>query len=281
MTARVVAHGSGASAWKGAAQKAILGTLAGSLAFFLACFGLRPAPAPIPTLEHVKGTSDRLLVLLPGRGGHAEDFQKGGFLDVARQAGLRADVVAVDAHLGYYANRTIVVRLHEDVIAPARAKGYDEVWLVGVSMGGLGALLYAQQYPEDVAGICLLAPFLGSKATLKEIQDAGGLRAWSPREPLDPEDYQRSVWKWLKANSGDAANHPIPIYLGYGTDDAFAGANALLADALPQERVFREKGGHDWPVWKKLWTDFLSELPSERIPEPATTLRPESGNTAR
>ncbi len=51
------------------------------------------------------------------------------------------------------------------------------------------------------------------------------------------------------------------IYLGYGTDDAFAGANALLANALPQERVFREKGGHDWPVWKKLWTDFLERAP--------------------
>jgi pimeloyl-ACP methyl ester carboxylesterase len=232
MRAPAVTCGLGTLSRKGATRKAVLGTLAGSLAVLLACFGLRHAPAPIPAIEHVKGTSDRLLVLLPGRGGHAGDFQKGGFLDVARQAGLRADVTAVDAHLGYYANRTIVVRLREDVIGPARAEGCREAWLVGVSMGGLGALLYAQQYPEDVAGICLLAPFLGSEATLEEIRDAGGLRAWSPREPLDPEDYQRSVWKWLKANSGNDASHPIPIYLGYGTDDAFAGANALLADAL-------------------------------------------------
>ena len=242
---------------KGAAKRALLGIGACALASSLACFWLRPAPAPIPTLEHVKGTGDSLLVLLPGRGGHAEDFQKGGFLEVARQGGLRADVVAVDAHLAYYMKRTIVDRLHEDVIGPARAKGYKKVWLVGVSMGGLGALLYAERHPEDVAGICLIAPFLGSKATLKEIQDAGGLRAWSPHEPLDPEDYQRSVWKWLKANAAEAANHPIPIYLGYGTDDAFAGANALLGDTLPPGRVFKEKGGHDWPVWKKLWSDFL------------------------
>jgi pimeloyl-ACP methyl ester carboxylesterase len=266
MRAPAVTPGLGTLSLKGATRKVILGTLAGFLACSLACFGFRPAPTPIPTLEHVKGTSDRLVVLLPGRGGHAEDFQKGGFLDVARQAGLRADVVAVDAHLAYYANRTIVVRLHEDVIGPAKARGCREVWLVGVSMGGLGALLYAQQYPEEVTGICLLAPFLGSKATLKEIEDAGGLRSWSPREPLAPDDYQRSIWKWLKANTGNAANHPILIYLGYGTDDAFAGSNALLSDALPQARVFREKGGHDWPVWKQLWTDFLERAPFGEAP---------------
>jgi pimeloyl-ACP methyl ester carboxylesterase len=258
MRPRAGTPGFGTLSLKGVARETILGTLAGILACSLGCFGLRPAPAPIPTLEHVKGTSDRLVVLLPGRGGHAEDFQKGGFLDVARQAGLRADVVAVDAHLAYYANRTIVDRLREDVIAPARAKGYKEVWLVGISMGGLGALLYAERHPEDVAGICLIAPFLGNKATPKEIQDAGGLKAWSPGEPLDPKDYQRSLWMWLKNNCGDAAGQqPIPVYLGYGSDDAFVGANALLGAALPPDRIFKEKGGHDWPVWKKLWTDFL------------------------
>jgi pimeloyl-ACP methyl ester carboxylesterase len=201
------------------------------------------------------------VVLLPGRGGHAGDFRKAGFLDVAQKAGLEAGVVAVDAHLAYYAKRTVVMRLREDVIAPARARGCREVWLVGVSMGGLGALLYAERHPEDVAGIFLMAPYLGSEKTLKEIQNAGGLRAWSPRQPPDPDDYQRSLWRWLKGNLVEAPANPVPIYLGYGKKDAFAPANALLAAELPPERVFLEPGGHDWPVWLKLWEDFLEASP--------------------
>jgi hypothetical protein len=34
-------------------------------------------------------------------------------------------------------------------------------------------------------------------------------------------------------------------------------ASSLLADALPPGRSLTEKGGHDWPTWTKLWTDFL------------------------
>jgi len=46
-----------------------------------------------------------------------------------------------------------------DVIAPARAKGYQRIWIAGISMGGLGAVAIALTIrpPSDVPA-ALLSP---------------------------------------------------------------------------------------------------------------------------
>src|SRR5205814_411265 len=138
----------------------------------------------------------RLLVLLPGRGDRAEDFASHGFVDAA--ARLPVDCVAVDATLGYYMKRTIVTRLLEDVIAPARQAGYRRVWLVGISMGGLGALATAQQHETDIEGILLLAPFLGDEEVIDEISARGRLARWTPSPAADGSDDYHRLWRWLK-----------------------------------------------------------------------------------
>ena len=135
--------------------------LLAGLAALAGCARLRPTPVPIPTVSYPgSGQMRTLVVLLPGRYDSPEDFGRYGFPEIAARAGVRADMVVVDAHLGYYYKRTIVDRLREDVIAPAR-KRYDRVWLAGISLGGTGSLLYVAEHPEDVDGIVLLAPFLG------------------------------------------------------------------------------------------------------------------------
>src|SRR5829696_6661814 len=141
------------------------------------CARLRPAPVPLRTIEVEPGVpgSRSLLVLLPGRRDSPEDFARFGWGELARKAGAGARIVAVDAHLGYYYRRTIVDRLREDVIAPARAQGVDRVWLAGVSLGGTGSILYSIEHPEDVRGITMFAPFLGEEEVRKEIEAAGGL----------------------------------------------------------------------------------------------------------
>ena len=49
------------------------------------------------------------------------------------------DCVAVDATIGYYLDGSVANRLQREIIELARTLGYREIWLVGVSMGGLGA----------------------------------------------------------------------------------------------------------------------------------------------
>ena len=194
-----------------------------------------------------------LVVFLPGRGDRAEDFEERGFLGAARAAGLEADVLAVDAHLAYYYKRVITARLWEDVVLPARARGYRRLWVVGISLGGLGAITLAEEHPDAVAGLFVLAPYLGEPELTREIEAAGGLARWggAPSE----RDF-RGVWGFLR---GYAAGEPRPpLWLAYGESDRYAYGHRLLATALPRERVMVTSGGHDWTAWDRLWREFLA-----------------------
>jgi len=194
-----------------------------------------------------------LLVMLPGRGDHAADYERRGFIAELQKRPISADVVVAEALYGYYARRNLVERLKEDVVDPARARGYEQVWFFGISMGGMGSLFWAKREP-GVTGLVLFAPFLGDEEVIEEITKAGGPSAWKPKEPIAEEDYQRDLWRWLQ---GVLAKDDPRVYLGAGTTDRLAPAHRLLASVLPPERFFNAEGGHDWPTWSKLWVSFL------------------------
>jgi pimeloyl-ACP methyl ester carboxylesterase len=240
------------------AAAALLGTLGVLLASLAACYRPRPATVPLRVLRHdqPRGAHRDLVVFLPGRGDLPEDYVRRGLLEIAGQAGLDADVVTVDSHLGYYVDRSIVIRLHDDVIAPARARGYERIWLAGISLGALGSILYMQEHPGEVAGAVLIAPYLGEKPLLGEIEKAGGLRAWRPAA-FSGGDYQRETWKWLQAHYAGARPGVPPLWLGYGKNDRYRQGDRLLAAVLPPERVRTAPGGHGWRAWRALWADLL------------------------
>jgi pimeloyl-ACP methyl ester carboxylesterase len=217
---------------------------------------MRDTPAPI--LTQATSTGDpatkaaTLVVFLPGRGGSMADFEQQGFAEILRAARVQADVIAVDAHLGYYYKRTVIDRLRADVIEPARTRGYRRIVLVGVSLGGLGALLYERDRPGAVDAIVLLAPYLGDKAGLFErIDVAGGPRAWAiGRDPTEG-GVEEMVWTFL----GQRATALPPTWLLFGEEDRLAPGHRRLMTLLPSTRVIRRSGGHDWPTWRMLWQE--------------------------
>jgi pimeloyl-ACP methyl ester carboxylesterase len=220
---------------------------------------MRPTPVPIRTLDlSPPGVEKTLVVFLPGRRDSPEDFRRHRFAEIARAAGVRADFVAVDAHTGYYFKKTILERLREDVLVPARRR-YERVWLVGISIGGTGSLLYADAHPEDMDGMVLLAPFLGTDLVIEEVGKGGGLKTWVPPPPDGSDDFERRMWSFLQRNErqGEGA---IPVYLGWGEKDRFAEANALLGRGLPAGRTFTAPGGHDWEAWTALWRQVVAEV---------------------
>jgi pimeloyl-ACP methyl ester carboxylesterase len=223
------------------------------------CAGLRPATSPLRTVDLARsagdGASRCLAVLLPGRWDAPEKFREAGFARAVASRNLALDLVAVDSHLGYFRDRTIVERLHADVVAPARAAGYDTIWIVGTSLGGLGGLLYLRDRPGEVAGVFAIAPYLGDSSVIEEIERAGGPAAWRPPATLAEGDIGRELWSWL--GPWASGPQPVPLHLGWGTADAFDRSNRLLAGLLPPERVYPTAGGHDWKVWERLWEEFL------------------------
>jgi len=219
------------------------------------CLRTPPTAIPIPSLRSPTAPNDSLIIMLPGRGDRAEAFRDAGFLDTADQWGF--DTLAVDAHFGYYAERTLIPRLHKDIVEPARAAGYRNIWLLGVSMGGFGSLLYADSHPLEIDGIILLAPFLGDRGLANVITSVGGLETWSGRSEGFSE-YELRIWRWLKNATTSASR--TPVILGYGHSDRLADAYGPLVDALDSTNVYTLDGGHRWTTWIPLWNQIAAEL---------------------
>ena len=224
--------------------------------------GCASAPVPMRQVSYLTTQDAKcLVVLLPGMGDRAEDFDTHGLVQSLRDAGLSADVIAANATSGYYFRGVLVERLFEDVIRPARAAhAYSHVWLMGASMGGFGSFFYPSQREVEIDGVFGMAAFLGDRAVLEEIRAQGGLSTWhAPQKvPATDDTYQRQLWRFLQETT--RAESPRPqLFIGWGVDDRLREADALLGDALPRDHVFTAAGGHAWKTWNVLLDAFLAE----------------------
>jgi pimeloyl-ACP methyl ester carboxylesterase len=191
------------------------------------------------------------MVWLPGAYHVAQDFVAAGFPQAVSTRRLALDLIFVDLELEHVGDRSALKRLRSDLVLPARAAGVS-IWLGGISLGGLFALGYAAAFPDEVDGLCLLAPYLGNRILTAEIAQAAGLAAWQPGE-LAETDEERRIWRYLKTRRADSTS----LYLGFGQVDRFSAAHELLADALPADSVDVIDGGHEWSTWVRLWENFL------------------------
>jgi pimeloyl-ACP methyl ester carboxylesterase len=237
--------------------------LFGLLFAFQGCLFLPKTTNPIQTLEYrwePDIRQERLLIYLPGRGDKAEDFVKQGLWAELKAQGKPFDVVAVNAHLGYYFDQSIVSRLMLDVIEPAREQGYEELWVVGNSLGGLGAMLTEVQQPGTWKGMLLLAPFLGDDKTFfQEINEAGGLAQWTPDYDYKGREFMPKLWEWIRDYAESPQSKPV-ILLGYGNQDRLRPEIEFMTSILPEDRVFVQDGGHEWSVWSSIWTTLLKRV---------------------
>jgi pimeloyl-ACP methyl ester carboxylesterase len=234
------------------------------------CAQLRSATAPMYVVSDPSRCAvraDTLVVMLPGIYSNPDEFTREGFVHAVQEQRLAVDVLRVDAHLGYYEKGTFVDRLRQDVIAPAQARGYRAIWIVGISLGGFGGLIYAQDRPGELAGLVALAPYLGEPGLDEAVQEAGGLRRWTPPTRTSQDlraQRETALWTGLKSYAAPSDAALSALWLGYGTADRFASANSLLGAVLPADRVFTTEGGHDWAPWRRLWESMLRTLPLPR-----------------
>ncbi len=204
------------------------------------------------------GDDRLLLVMLPGAGIRARDFAAQGMVAAAHAQNLPVDVSVVEPDLTLYLEDEVTAALHREVIMPARARGYTRIWLLGISLGGMGALLYASAHPNEVEGLVLLAPFLGTRGTMAALAKAGGLGPET--QALATTAPEQRLLGWLTAHLAQGAAAPA-LYLGYARQDRFAPGHRLLAEHLPPSRTAIQDGGHDWPAWTALWRELLAHAP--------------------
>lgn len=196
-----------------------------------------------------------LLLMLPGAKNTPQQLVEHGFIRALRERDLPVDVLALDAHVDLYLDRILVERLLHDTLDDARRHGYRHIWILGISLGGTGGMLCATQRTAEIEGLFLLAPFLGTRGFIAEVAAAGGLDEWQAGE-IGSRDHERSLLAQIQRMDIRSDDFPA-IYLGYGSEDRYRGASVLLAAHLPPHAVAVMEGGHDWPVWIRLWNELL------------------------
>jgi pimeloyl-ACP methyl ester carboxylesterase len=207
---------------------------------------------PIPTaFVATAQPAQRLVVVLPGRGDDLDSLARRGIAQAIHRQWPDADVILTGLTLPFYRQGRAAQRLREEVLLPARKRGYSQVWLAGISLGGLGALMYDRAYPGAIDGMLLISPYLGDRPLYREIQAAGGLDRWQPgpERAFTPETYQRELWRYIRRWS-DRQHPPTPsVWLAYGDKERFHDRIALLASRLPAGHAFELPGHHNWTLW--------------------------------
>lgn len=216
--------------------------------FLTGCASIPKATTPIPHRDfHVEPSNSTLVVLLPGRGDALDLFVENGTVEQIRRCNPDANIVGAGAHLGYYTQRTLVEELRQTIVGPALAGNVERVWLMGVSIGGMGSLLYRRGHPSELEGVILMAPYIGEWDELKQyIEDP---------ESVSPSD--SPPWRLLWDHLTDTIDEEPSVTLAFGTSDRFVRQQKWMAGHLDKNRVVRSSGGHYWWVWDDLWPRAL------------------------
>jgi pimeloyl-ACP methyl ester carboxylesterase len=235
-----------------------------------ACLPGGPAQTKIPFEQmQAKSASDKkiLVVVLPGRGDDVANLKASGIAEAIQSSMPDADVVLTGISLAYYMEGRMPQRLHDEIILPARGRGYKEIWLVGASMGGMGSLMYDREYPGDVNGLVLLAPFLGGRDVLKQIDGAGGLDGWQAGPvpaAIDKNNFDRELWRYLQTWQNKNGSRSDDVWLAYGNSDRLSTAMPPLQKLLEPGHVMVRDGGHAWVVWTPAAKEIFTAIAKER-----------------
>ena len=232
----------------------------------LACVPRGKADGPVPTalLPSDQG-SERLVVVLPGRRDRLESMRRTGVGEAIQRVWPDADVLFAELSMPYYLDRSAPQRLHDEVLMPARRRAYKEIWLVGASLGGMGAILYERDFPGQVDGIVLLAPYLAERGIHEEIRAAGGVAQWEPgagdKGPFDI--WQRDLWRHMKTWAREP-ERARDVWLAYGDGDYLREGMPLIEPLLQDGHVHVVPGKHAWSTWTPLTEEMFRRIDAQR-----------------
>jgi pimeloyl-ACP methyl ester carboxylesterase len=202
-------------------------------------------------VEGSQQNSEVLIVVLPGILSDSQDMLKRGVPDAIHRAWPEPDILMVDLTMNFYRKGLAANRLHDEIVAPARQRGYSEIWLAGGSMGGMGTLMYEWQHPGELDGLVLISPYMGSDDVTGAIREAGGLRFWDSGEHtmlMDSDNYDRLVWQMAQDWIGDEAKLQR-VWLMCGDEDGLYPDVQMLGAILPEGHYFPGPGDHSWDYW--------------------------------
>jgi putative tributyrin esterase len=217
-----------------------------------------------------------VVYLLHGGGGGFRDWSN--FSDVARFVESGLILVMPEGASSYYVNAVdppqdrfedyIVRDLIADVETrfPA-ASGRANRAIVGLSMGGFGAVTLALRHPEVfgfVGGLSSAIEVTRRAFTIKRLKQSRHFNAiFGPSG--SPARRDRDPFLLVKTTNPDAAPY---FFLTCGEQDSLLPANREFAALLAQRHFHFEfhttSGGHDWTQWNAWLPDLFHSLTQHR-----------------
>ena len=179
--------------------------------------------APVESDERI------LLLMLPGAKNTPQQLVDNGFIQALAGTEFASGCAGIWMHMPIciWIEPTSRHLLHH-TLDEARSHGYRRIWLLGISLGGSGAMICATQRTAEIEGIFLLAPFLGTRGIIAEVEAAGGLADWQAGE-IGSRDHERALLEQIRCSQIGTDEFPA-IYLGFGSEDRYRGASMMLAE---------------------------------------------------
>ncbi len=217
-------------------------------------------PLTIQKISADKPTKN-LLVMFPGINSPGTDFIDHGFVDLFREHYKNTDILLVDTRLAYITAGNIAYRINNEIIHPAKKLGYNNIWLLGISLGGLSVLEFDKHYPNQVKGIVLIAPYLGSFKAIKALATTSNLQQKQQWADANRDNTNKTIqlWRHILKISRPSAKQSVQLLLAYGKNDRYNKSHQLLASLLTNKHVTTIDGSHGWITWEKIWKVLLNK----------------------
>ena len=231
-----------------------------SMLALIGCGSNGDSSVPLTTQKILSGTkTSNLLVMFPGINSSGSDFVDYGFIKAFQEKYNNVDIILVDTRLAYVEAGNISERIQNEIVVPAYTKGYDNIWFVGISLGGFSTLLYNRDFSENVNGIILIAPYLGDLYSISDLIDHPSTEKWS-LDNKNSTDRSIRFWRYLLTLTEPNKDSHLKanLFIAYGDKDRLSQLHQLLASRIKKENIYVNKnGGHDWVSWKPLWINML------------------------
>jgi len=224
-----------------------------------------PASAPI-------GTKLPAVYLLHGGGGDYRDWSN--YSDVAHFAEDGLILVMPEGHSSYYANAAGRPQdRYEDYIAHdliadvesrfAVASDRQHRAIVGISMGGFGAVNLAFHHPELFAFSAAMSPAIDVPSRPLSFKRISQYRHHSSIFGAWGSDTRRRNDPFVFVRTADPEQAPY-LFLTCGDQEGLLPANRRFAGLLAERHFHYEfhtvPGGHDWNQWNARLADVFRAL---------------------
>ena len=220
-----------------------------------------PYRVVLPASYSSLGQKLPVLYLLHGGGGGFRDWTN--YSDVAQYAANGFILVMPEGNSSYYVNSATNPQdryeayIAKDLVSDVEqrfpaSQSRDERAVIGVSMGGFGAVVLALKHPELFAFVGAMSPAIDVPSrpfSIKRISQWRRFRSifgpWNGQHQRDNDPY-------VLARSAEVTKAPY-FFLSCGDKEGLLPANKKFA-ALVRKRDFSYEfhvvpGGHDWNQW--------------------------------